>query len=111
MSKRETPAGAAARFLRRRLLPSRGGQAVHLLGPGHVCSGVRRVYLFGTEVVHDHAIGVSRKRAAGKTNAYRDRLLPRAALTREPSQQQPSLPTKSSLPRCLWIYIAIVSVQ
>lgn len=83
---------------------------------GTLSSGVRRVYLFGTEVVHDHSIGVSRKCAAGKTNglgvtAYRDRFLPRTG-TYPGAIPAAALPHhKSSLPQCLWIYIAIISVQ
>ena len=48
--------------------PLWGSRAVRCSVLGLLGSGVSRVDLFGAEVMHDHPIGVSCKRAAGKEN-------------------------------------------
>lgn len=82
--------------------PLWGSRAVRCSVLGLLGSGVSRVDLFGAEVMHDHPIGVSCKRAAGKENdlgvPLREyKFLLENAPYQEPPQKLPTLTIKSSV--------------
>lgn len=99
---------SSPRFLRLVLRPLSGiAEPSICRSLGRLGSGVSWVYLFGTEVVHDHSVGVSCKCTAGEENDSGVRLPLREdplltwkrRLTQEPSQKKPTLTTRGSLLR------------
>lgn len=81
---------SSPRFLRLVLRPLSGiAEPSICRSLGRLGSGVSRVYLFGTEVVHDHSVGVSCKCTAGEENDSGVRL---------PLREDHFLPGKGALP-------------